>query len=171
MEPRLQPHIEGEWHPYLHPISIETNHSLPDTIASTPPFRPSQLVSAYMDSARIHQDVISRTTSSIHLQYESLGIASRNLDIHVLSMSEAFEDFDAGARAELEKQEMLLNALEIDLELIAKVKIHPEFLTPSVRRAVEAGETERTLGNYVSNDKMRSVAEGCLKMHGRFVIS
>jgi len=53
-----------------------------------------------------------------------------------------------------------------DLEIISKIRVHPEFLSPAVRRDVEAGLKERMLGDYVSNVKMKIVADSCAKIHG-----
>jgi autophagy-related protein 11 len=70
----------------------------------------------------------------------------------------------------LEKQASLLAGLEADLGIISRVGIHVEFLSPAVRRATEAGEKQRTLGDYVSNVKMKQVAETCTRTHGGFRI-
>ena len=40
------------------------------------------------------------------------------------------------------------------------------MLFRSTRKAVEAGERARTLGDYVSNVKMKQVAETCARTHG-----
>lgn len=99
------------------------------------------------------------------MQHEALRIASTSLDLNVLSISDVFESFAGGARRELEKQAQLLQGLDLDLEVIGKIRIHPEFLSPAVRKAVETGEKARTLGDYVSNVKMRQVGEACAKTH------
>ena len=52
---------------------------------------------------------------------------------------------------------------------VRQTNIHPEFMSHAVRRQIEAGEKSRTLGSYVSEDRMRQVADGCLKMHGEFL--
>ena len=92
--------------------------------------------------------------SSITRQCEALRIASYTLDLHVLSISDTFEAFSNLARRQLDKQTLLLEALDANLEAIKKIKIHPEFMSAAVRKAVEAGEKARTLGDYVSNAKM-----------------
>jgi autophagy-related protein 11 len=67
---------------------------------------------------------------------------------------------------ELEKQAYLLRGLKLDLEAISKIKIQPEFLSQSSekqwRRERRVG---RTLGDYVSNAKMRQVDDMCAKTH------
>lgn len=76
-----------------------------------------------------------------------------------------------GARRELDKQAVLLAGLEADLDIISRIKIHVEFMSPAVRRAIEAGEKPRTLGDYVSNVKMKQVAETCARTHGVYSLS
>jgi autophagy-related protein 11 len=81
-------------------------------------------------------------------------------------MSDGFEGIAGNARKELDKQATLLAGLEADLDIISRVKIHVEFMSPAVRNAIEAGEKPRTLGDYVSNVKMKQVAETCARTNG-----
>ncbi|KAF8591259.1 hypothetical protein K439DRAFT_1656781 [Ramaria rubella] len=124
------------------------------------------------NAAISHYDSIVHLFNTIHIQHEALRIASTSLDLNVLSISDAFEGFASGGRRELEKQAYLLQGLDLDLEVISKIQIHPDFLSASARKAVEAGEKARTLGDYVSNVKMRQVGDACSKTHnelrGRF---
>ncbi|OBZ67506.1 hypothetical protein A0H81_12706 [Grifola frondosa] len=53
-------------------------------------------------------------------------------------------------KRELDKQTKLLTGLDGDLEVIRKVKVHREFVSATVRKAMDAGEKGRTLGDYVS---------------------
>jgi autophagy-related protein 11 len=39
-------------------------------------------------------------------------------------------------------------------------------MSPAVRKAIDSGERPRTLGDYVSNVKMKQVAETCSRTHG-----
>ncbi|GJJ14937.1 hypothetical protein Clacol_009207 [Clathrus columnatus] len=112
-----------------------------------------------------HYDTIIHLANSVRVQHDALRIASTSLDLHVLSISNVFETLAASARRELEKQSVLLHGLEFDLDIISKIRIHSDFLSPAVRRAVEAGEKARTLGDYVSNVKMRQVGEACGRIH------
>ncbi|KAH8113764.1 hypothetical protein DFH11DRAFT_1856207 [Phellopilus nigrolimitatus] len=144
VQPRLQPPIE-------------------DAISSTPPFRPHQLAAAYLHAAHMHSDTVARTSASVRIQLDALSIASRTLDLNILSLSEAFEPFAQGAHRAFETQDLLLSMLDADLAAVAAVRIHPEFLSVAARRAIEVGERSRTLGDYVSHDKMRQVADGCAK--------
>jgi autophagy-related protein 11 len=98
-------------------------------------------------------------------------IASSSLDLNVLAIADVFEGIAGSARAELEKQAGLLAGLEADLEIISRVKIHVEFMSPAVRKAVEAGEKARTLGDYVSNVKMKQVADTCARTHGEYEVA
>ncbi|KAI1794419.1 hypothetical protein LXA43DRAFT_1116792 [Ganoderma leucocontextum] len=145
-EPQLQPPVE-------------------DAIASTPPFRISQLASSYVQAALTHVEHVNRTLTSLHYQQRALRISSSALDHHVLAISDSFEPLAGIAERELEKQARLLGGLDADLEIVSRVKVHKEFLSVSVRRAMEAGDKGRTLGDYVSRVKMQQVASSCIKTH------
>ncbi|EKM58045.1 uncharacterized protein PHACADRAFT_139619 [Phanerochaete carnosa HHB-10118-sp] len=138
-----------------------------DTIAtsSTPPVRPSVLSSSYLHSAHAHFDAANRTLHALHCQQEALRIASSSLDLHALDIQDAFDTILSGAQKELEKQEALLRGLDSDLEVVSRVTVHKEFLSANLRRAMEMGEKARTLGDYVSQVKMRQVAETCQRTH------
>jgi autophagy-related protein 11 len=142
-----------------------------DTIAATPPIRPSQLATSYLRTAHTHHDYITHTLASLHAQHSAVRIASSSLDLNVLAIADVFEGIAGSARAELEKQTRLLAGLEADLEIISRVKIHVEFMSPAVRKAVEAGEKARTLGDYVSNVKMKQVADTCARTHGEHEVA
>ncbi|OSX61021.1 hypothetical protein POSPLADRAFT_1057962 [Postia placenta MAD-698-R-SB12] len=146
VEPPLQPPIE-------------------DTITSTPPFRPSQLASSYLHTAETHYEHIQRLATSMRYQQEALRIASSSLDLHVLAISDVFEGIASIASRELDKQAVLLAGVSADLEIVERVPVHREFLSEKVRRAQDAGERARTLGDYVSRFKMQQVAESCVKTH------
>lgn len=103
---------------------------------------------------------------SMKTQLEALRIASSTLDLNFLTISDAYDSFADSARRELQTQEELLRNIDIDLEVISRVKIHPEFLSPAARRSLENGERSRTLGDYVSNSKMKQVADNCATLHG-----
>ncbi|KAJ7923394.1 putative peripheral membrane protein [Mycena leptocephala] len=136
-----------------------------DSIAATPPFRPSQLGASYLRTAHIHKEHISHILATLHCQHEALRIASTSLDLHVLAIVDTFESVAAGSRRELEKQAALLTGLEADLDIISRVRIHTEFVSPAVRKAIESGDKPRTLGDYVSNVKMKQVADTCARTH------
>ncbi|EJF59536.1 hypothetical protein DICSQDRAFT_156224 [Dichomitus squalens LYAD-421 SS1] len=145
-EPQLQPLVE-------------------DAIASTPPFRISQLASSYVQAALAHVEHINRTLTSLHYQQRALQISSSALDHHVLAISDTFEALAGIAERELDRQAKLLGGLEADLEIVSRVRVHKEFLSAAVRRAMEAGDKGRTLGDYVSRVKMQQVAASCVKTH------
>jgi autophagy-related protein 11 len=145
---------------------MRPNRTFADTIAATPPFRPSQLATSYLRTAHVHQEHINNTLVNLRYQHEALRIASNSLDLNVLAIVDAFEGIASGAQKELEKQELLLAGVDADLEIISRVRIHAEFMSPAVRKAMEAGEKARTLVDYVSNGKMRQVAETCARTHG-----
>ncbi|TFK84892.1 hypothetical protein K466DRAFT_588523 [Polyporus arcularius HHB13444] len=145
-EPELQPPVE-------------------DAIASTPPFRISQLASSYVQTALTHVEYINRTLTSLHYQQRAVQISSSALDHHILATTDTYEGIAAIAERELDKQGKLLGGLDADLEIASRVKVHKEFLSVSVRRAMEAGDKGRTLGDYVSKVKMQQVAASCVKTH------
>lgn len=142
------------------------SHPPQEAIDATPPFRPSQLATSYLRTAHIHKEHVTNTLNSLRYQHEALRIASTSLDLNVLAIMDVFEGISQSAQKDLEKQEMLLAAVDADLEIISRVKIHAEFMSPATRKAVEAGEKARTLGDYVSNVKMKQVAETCARTHG-----
>jgi autophagy-related protein 11 len=100
------------------------------------------------------------------LQRQGLQIASKNLDFNVLAVFETFDGLAANAQRELQKQESLLTGVDADLELISKVAVHVEFCSEAVRTAIEAGDPQRVLGDYVSKQKMQTVKDSCAKTHG-----
>lgn len=151
--------------PRQHSYTISNERTL-DTITATPPFRPSQLATSYLRTAHVHREHIDTTLLNLRYQHEALRIASASLDIHVLSLVDAFEGIASVGQKDLETQEVLLAGVNADLEIIKRVRIHTEFLSVGMRRAVESGDKERTLGSYVSGNKMKQVAETCARTHG-----
>lgn len=163
VQAELQPVVEGI--PlYLH-ILLHSVKCPPDSIASTPPFRITQLARSYIQTAHIHVERVNHVLTSMHYQQRALGISSGALDHHVLTVSDGFEGLAAIAERELEKQGRLLGGLDADLEIASRVKVHKEFLSPTMRQAMESGDKGRSLGDYVSKVKMQQVAASCQKTH------
>lgn len=164
----LRPRRSLQWKVRLtdSPCALGYDDSTTETIAATPPFRPSVLSSSYLRTAQAHYDEINRTLRSLHFQHEALRIASSSLDFHVLDIQDAFDTISAGAQGELSKQETLLRGLDSDLEIVSRIPVHKEFVSPALRRAMEMGERTRTLGDYVSPQKMKQVADTCQRTHG-----
>jgi len=104
------------------------------------------------------------------LQHQGLQIASKNLDFNVLAISETFDGLASNSQRELQRQESLLNGVDADLELISKVTVHVEFCSEAVRTAIEAGDPQRVLGDYVSKQKMQTVKDSCAKTHGGLLL-
>ncbi|KAI0266091.1 putative peripheral membrane protein [Gloeopeniophorella convolvens] len=140
-----------------------------ETITATPPFRPSQLGASYHRAAQAHQQSISHILDSLRYQQSSLRIASTALDLNVLNVADVFEGVAAGAHRELSKQATLIASVDADLEMASRVQIHREFMSSAVQRAMDAGSKARTLGDYVSNEKMRQVADACRRTHGELL--
>lgn len=139
-------------------------------IASTPPFRISQLADSYVHAAHAHHESIKQTLLSLRYQHSALRIASSALDLHVLAIADVFDGIASTTQRELDRQAGLLSGLEGDLEIVGRVTVHKEFLSEKVRRAMEAGDRARTLGDYVSRVKMRQVADSCVKTHGEWAL-
>ncbi|KAI9458624.1 putative peripheral membrane protein [Lactarius psammicola] len=146
LQPPLQPPIE-------------------ESITATPPFRPSQLGASYHRAAQAHQQSISRTLDSLRCQQSALQIASTALDLNVLNVADVFDGVAAGARRELDKQASLLASVDVDLEMASRVHVHREFMSVAMQRAIDSGGRARTLGDYVSNEKMHQVADACRRTH------
>ncbi|KAG6828174.1 hypothetical protein H0H92_008905 [Tricholoma furcatifolium] len=152
----------------LQDLHVVAQFQLPveaEDVGATPPIRPSQLATTYLRAAHLHHDHINTVVLSLHYQHEAIRIASASLDHNGLSIMDAFEGVSVGHRRELDKQAMLLAGISADLDLIGRVRIHSEFLSPTVRKAIEAGEKSRTLGDYVSTVKMKQVADACARTH------
>ena len=99
-------------------------------------------------------------------QHSALRIASTVLDLNVLNVADVFDGVAAGAQRELEKQATLIASVDADLEMASRVQIHREFMSSTVQRAMDAGSRARNLGDYVSAEKMRHVADTCRRTHG-----
>lgn len=137
-------------------------------ISEPPTSSPYQIANLYLRTARIHSDELDRILRSLRYQNEALRIASSALDLHVLAIADAFDGITSGAQHELDKQASLLAGVEADLEIASRVAIHTEFLSESYKQAMETGQKARTLGDYVSQPKMRQVADTCRRTHGSY---
>lgn len=129
--------------------------ALEDSIANA-----SHLLESYIRAATAHHDFVAHTLTSLHYQHESLRIASTNLDLHVLSLSDAFDQFAQSASKEFDRQAALLSGISADLDIISKLSVHPELLSSNAKRG-------KTLGDYVSRQKMKLVVDTCAKQHSR----
>jgi autophagy-related protein 11 len=132
--------------------------ALEDSIANA-----SHLLESYIRAATAHHDFVAHTLTSLHYQHESLRIASTNLDLHVLSLSDAFDQFAQSASKEFDRQATLLTGISADLDIISKLYVHPELLSSNAKRG-------KTLGDYVSRQKMKLVVDTCAKQHSRLHI-
>lgn len=93
-------------------------------------------------------------------------IACNSLDLNTLDITDVFDGIAATASRDLTRQASLLTSVDADLEIINRVEVHVEFMSPSMRKAIEGGERPRVLGMYVARDRMRLVADGCARIHG-----
>ncbi|KAF8740023.1 hypothetical protein AX14_008943 [Amanita brunnescens Koide BX004] len=136
-----------------------------DNIAATPPLRPAQLTTSVLRTAHLHHNHLDKIYESLRHQYDAMHVASLSLDRHVLTIAETFNNVAETSKVELERQAILLSGVQADLNLIRNVRVHAEFLSSNVRKAIEAGGEPRTLGDYVSVVKMKQVAETCARTH------
>ncbi|KAF9239828.1 putative peripheral membrane protein [Melanogaster broomeanus] len=146
VEPPLQPPIE-------------------EVLSATPPYKPSQLAAQYLRSAHAHLEHITHTLATLHRQHQAVQIACSSLDLNVLSITDVFDGIASTATKDLERQGALLAGIGADLEIINRVEVHVEFMSPTMRKAIENGEKPRTLGTYVARDRMTVVADGCARTH------
>ncbi|KAH8103090.1 putative peripheral membrane protein [Cristinia sonorae] len=144
---------------------VRVHATLQPPVEEPPLARPPQIATSYLRTAQIHVDELDRTLRSLRYQNEALRIASSALDLHVLAIADAFDGIAAGAEHELQRQSALLAGVDADLEIASRVTIHREFLSEAYKRAMDEGQKARTLGDYVSQPKMRQVAEACRKSH------
>ncbi|KAF7325634.1 ATG11 domain-containing protein [Mycena kentingensis (nom. inval.)] len=146
-------------------VEAQLQPPIEDDIAATPPFRPSTLAASYLRTAHTHREQVHNLLSSVHCQHEAIRVALTSLDHNVLQLSDTFDGISTAARRDLDKQGALLAGVDGDLALISRVHVHAEFVSANVRKAIEAGDKPRTLGDYVSAVKMRAVANTCAETH------
>ena len=137
-----------------------------ESITTTPLRGPSELVASYHQAAQAHQQSISHTLECLRQQQCALRIASTALDLRLLSVTNVFNNVAAGARSELDKRASLIANADTDIEMASRVPIHRDFMSPATQKAMEAGGPARTLGYYVSGEKIRRVVDTCQKAHG-----
>ena len=118
--------------------------ALEDSIANA-----SYLLESYIRAATAHHDFVAHTLTSLHYQHESLRIASTNLDLHVLSLSDAFDQFAQSASKELDRQATLLNGISADLDIISKLSVHPELLSANAKRGKTLGDSHRAFQRFI----------------------
>lgn len=160
-------YLDFDLNDVLHELRVNPPLQPPieESISTTPPYRPSQLASSYLRTAHTHLEHIVHTVATLHRQHQAAQIASSSLELNVLAIADVFDGIAMTARKDLERQAALLAGLNADLEIITRVKIHVEFMSPAVRTAIENGERPRTLGDYVSNVRMKQVADACARTH------
>lgn len=151
----------------LKELRVEPPLLLPieEILSTTPPYKPSQLAASYLRSAQIFLEHVNRTLATLHKQHQATKIAFGSLELNVLSITDAFDGIAAATSQDLERQAASLASVDADLELIGRVEVHIEFMSPGFRKAIENGERRRTLGDYVSNVRMKQVAETCVRTH------
>ncbi|KAI6019926.1 hypothetical protein F5J12DRAFT_495101 [Pisolithus orientalis] len=151
----------------LKELRVESPLLIPieEILSATPPYKPSQLAASYLRSAQVFLEHVNRMLATLHKQHQATKIAFSSLELNVLSITDAFDGIVAATGHDLERQAASLASVDADLELIGRVEVHIEFMSSGFRKAIENGEKRRTLGDYVSNAKMKQVAETCARTH------
>ena len=126
-----------------------------DSQATTPSLRLSDLGAAFHQAAETHVQSIGRIMDSMRHQRSALQLASSVVDFRVLNVSAVVRD----ARQELDKRASLVAGVDGATELASRVRIHREFISPAVQRAMDAGGSARTLDDYISGEKARRAVE------------
>jgi autophagy-related protein 11 len=113
------------------------------------------LGAAFYRAAETHVQSISRIEDSMRHQRSALQLASTVVDFHMLNISDVLTD----ARQELDKRASLVAGIDGATQLASRVRIHREFMSPAVQRAMDAGGPARTLDHYVSGERIRRAEE------------
>ena len=132
----------------------------------TPSLGPTALTVSHRRVISQHQEAISRILDSMRNQQSALGAASTGLARRVLDVTNIFNDVAASTPQELDKQASLISSVGNDIELASHIQIHRDFLSPAALRATSAAGPARTLGYYVSSERMHQVVEACQRTHG-----
>lgn len=108
-------------------------------------------------AAQTHLQSISRIVDSMRHQRSALRVASSVVDYHVLNVSDVVTD----VRQELEpeKRAELVDGVDGAMDLASRIRVHREFMPPAVQRAMDAGGPPRTLGDYISGERIRRAVE------------
>ena len=88
-------------------------------------------------------------------QRSALELVSSVVDFHVLNVSDVVAD----VHQELEKRAELVEGLDRAMDLASRVRIHRAFIPPAVQKAMDAAGSPRTLGHYVSVERIRRAVE------------
>ena len=88
-------------------------------------------------------------------QRSALQLVSSVVDFHVLNVTDVVAD----VHQELEKRAQLVEDVDGAMDLASRVQIHRAFIPPAVQKAMDAGGPPRTLGHYVSVERIRRAVE------------
>lgn len=102
---------------------------------------------------------IPPSLQSLRIQHRSLALATLNLTHHLSVLSSTYETaLVPFAVAELEKERKLLREYDVWMYVVGKVKVSDKVLGGK-KATSTAGASERTLGSYISRDKMGLVKD------------
>jgi autophagy-related protein 11 len=99
-------------------------------------------------------------------QRSALRLASSVVDLHVRNVSDVVTD----VRQELERRAELVAGVDGAMDFASRVRVHREFMPPAVQRAMDAGGPPRTLGDYVSGERIRRAVEEFRKPRATFLL-
>ena len=130
LQPPLQPPIERVCcSPSPTDLSRLNLTTRPESQTTT---RPPELGAAFHRAAQTHLQSISRIVESMRHQRSALRLASSVVDFHVLNVRR--DD----ARQELEKRAARVEGVDGAMDLASRVRIHREFMSTAVQRAMDA---------------------------------
>ncbi|KAF8137319.1 putative peripheral membrane protein [Boletus edulis] len=160
-------YLDIEFPEVLRELRVEPPLQLPieEALSATPPYKPSHLAAQYLRDAHVYLDYVTHTLATLHRQHEAIRIARSSLDFNTLDITDVFDGIAVIASRDLARQASLLTFVDADLDIINRVEVHVEFLSPTMRKAIEGGEKPRMLGTYVARDRMKLVADGCSRIH------
>ncbi|KAG9313565.1 hypothetical protein JVU11DRAFT_5892 [Chiua virens] len=160
-------YLDVEFPEVLKELRVEPPSQLPieEVLSATPPYKPSHLASQYLRNAHVYLDYITHTLATLRRQHEAIRIACSSLDLNTLDITDVFDGIAVTASRDLARQASLLSFVDADLDIINRVDVHVEFMSPAMRKAIEGGERPRVLGTYVARDRMKLVADGCSRIH------
>jgi len=119
-------------------------------------------LTAIIAATNAHNEYVSRTLAAMQIQHEATRVACAGLDMNVLNVTDTFDAFAEPAERELLRQAGLLGHRHADLEIVARIRVHSEFLNSQQR----VNARPRMLSDWIAADKMRQVGDRCAEVHG-----
>ncbi|RKP09169.1 hypothetical protein THASP1DRAFT_22951 [Thamnocephalis sphaerospora] len=112
--------------------------------------------SAFARAAIVNTALGERLIAEQRVQAMALGVALKNLQMHVSSVMDAYDVFRGYAQKELTKRDNLLRSFQADMKALAHIRIHD---------ALVATPSRLCLADYVAEEELRDCARKCLDGH------